>query len=52
MNNKRKVELYDELLGYICELISDKEELTRVLLNLGFTREEIKSECCIDIDED
>ena len=38
---KKKAELYNELLGYLVELIGDKEELQNVLLNLGFTMEEI-----------
>ena len=42
---KRKAELYDELLGYLVELIGDKEELQNVLLHLGFTMEEIRYEC-------
>ena len=41
---KRKAELFDEMLGYLVELISDKDDLTRTLKNIGFTEAEIKSE--------
>lgn len=45
MTNERKIELYNELLGYICELISNDEELAETLMNIGFTNEELKEEC-------
>lgn len=45
MPMKRKAELYNELLGYLVELISDEEELQNALLSLGFTMEEIRYEC-------
>lgn len=41
MSNKRKVELFDELLGYIVNIVHDTEEVQRVLCNLGFTTQEI-----------
>ena len=41
---KRKAELYNRLLDYLVELISDEEELQNVLLNCGFTIDEIRYE--------
>lgn len=48
MTNERKVELYNELLGYICILISDEKELIRTLIRLGFTEEELMEEGLIE----
>lgn len=45
MPMKRKAELYNELLGYLVELIHDEEELQNALLGLGFTMDEIRYEC-------
>lgn len=45
MTDERKVELYNELLGYMCELIGNDEELANALMNIGFTKEELKEEC-------
>ena len=45
MTNERKVELYNELLGYLCELVSGDEELAETLMNIGFTEDELKEEC-------
>lgn len=44
MNKERKAELFDEMLGYLSELISDKEELKSTLKNIGFSEDEIKIE--------
>ena len=44
MTTERKAKLYDELLGYLVELINDDEELTNTLMKLGFTEEELKEE--------
>ncbi len=41
---ERKAELYDNLLGYLVELIGDDDELKSVLKRLGFTSREIKAE--------
>ncbi len=38
---KRKAELFDEMLGYLTEVVGDKQELSNVLRNIGFTEEEI-----------
>ena len=50
MTNERKIELYNELLGYICELIGDDEELAKTLMNIGFTDEELKEECLYPVE--
>lgn len=39
----RKEELYDAMLGYLVELIN-KNDLAATLLNLGFTKSELKEE--------
>lgn len=50
MDNSRKAELYDAMLGYLVELISDEEELVNVLMRLGFTKSEIEYEGIVDCD--
>lgn len=45
MTKERKVELYNELLGYMCELINNDKELAKTLMNIGFTEEELQEEC-------
>ena len=44
MTTERKAELYDEMLGYLCELIPYGEDLVGTLLNLGFTEKELEEE--------
>lgn len=44
MDNKRKVVLFDQMLNYLVDLISDEQELYSVLVRLGFTKQEIKDE--------
>ena len=44
MTDKRKVELYHAMLGYFVELISDSYELYKLLLEIGFSEEEIRGE--------
>lgn len=44
MDNERKVVLFDEMLSYLVNLISDEQELYSVLVKLGFTKQEIKDE--------
>ena len=44
MKDERKIELYNEMLGYLVELIDDGSELVHVLLNLGFTKDELRYE--------
>ena len=45
MSEKRKAELYEELLGYIIDVKDhDLDDLIRCLKRLGFTEEECKSE--------
>ena len=44
MTEWRKAELYDGLLGYLSEMISDKSELVNVLKNIGFSDQEIAFE--------
>ena len=39
-----KVELYDSMLGYLVEAISDDNELIRTLRKIGFTDEQLISE--------
>lgn len=51
MEKERKIYLYNELLGYLVNLIGDDEELIRVLHNLGFTDDEICYELGIDLDD-
>lgn len=41
MEDKRKVELFDELLFYIREIVHDTDEVKQVLSNLGLTEAEI-----------
>ena len=45
---KRKAELFDEMLGYLTEVVSDKQELENVLRNISFTDDEIKIEGVCD----
>lgn len=52
MDNSRKAELYDAMLGYLVELISDEEELVNVLMRLGFAKSEIEGECIVDCDSE
>lgn len=51
MEKERKIYLYNELLGYLVNLIGDDEELIRVLRNLDFTNDEICYELGIDLDD-
>lgn len=51
MEKERKINLYNELLGYLVNLIGDDEELVHVLRNLGFTDDEICYELGIDLNE-
>lgn len=51
MEKERKVYLYNELLGYLVNLIGDDEELIRVLHKLGFTDDEICYELGFDLDD-
>lgn len=44
MDNKRKAILFDQLLNYLIQLISDEQELYSVLVQLGFAKQEIKDE--------
>ncbi len=44
MTDERKVELFHAMLGYFVELISDSWELCRLLLSIGFTKEEIEEQ--------
>ena len=44
MTAERKAELFDEMLGYLVNLVGDEEELQRVLMGLGFTEEELEYE--------
>lgn len=44
ISESRKAELYDNLLGYLVELIHDDDELVHVLKNMGFSDEELKYE--------
>ena len=50
MSDSRKAELYDAMLEYLVELISDEEELVNVLMQLGFTKSEIEYEGIADCD--
>lgn len=43
MTDKRKLELYEAMLGYIYGRFDD-DEVIEELLDVGFTREEIKEE--------
>lgn len=51
MTNERKAELYDELVNYVSEVVNDDEELIRVLLHLGFTKEEIIDDVWVEDEE-
>lgn len=44
ISEQRKADLYDGLLGYLSEMISDKDELVSVLKNIGFSNQEITFE--------
>ena len=44
ISDMRKSILYDNMLGYLVELIGDSEELVHTLKNIGFTDEEIRYE--------
>ena len=44
MDNKRKAILFDQMLNYLIQIISDEQELYSVLVKLGFTKQEIKDE--------
>lgn len=44
MKEWRKADLYDGLLGYMTEMISDSSELVHVLKKIGFTDQEIAFE--------
>ena len=44
MTDERKVELFHEMLGYFVELTNDSYELCKLLLGIGFTKEEIEEE--------
>ena len=44
MDSERKAILFDHMLGYLVALISDEQEIQSVLINLGFTKEEILTE--------
>ena len=41
MTNKRKIEMFDELLFYITELIHDEDDTRHTLHAIGFTEIEI-----------
>ena len=44
ISESRKAELYNEMLGYLVELIHDEAELVHVLKHMGFSDEEIEYE--------
>lgn len=51
MDKSRIIELYNEMLGYLVELISDEKELIHVLHNIGFNDDEICYELGINLDD-
>lgn len=52
MTERRKADLYDDMLGYITELISDSEELVKVLKSIGFSDKEIAYEGLEVVDDE
>lgn len=51
MEDKRKAELLENLITYLCELIDDEDELVSVLLKNGFYAEEINYELWLKDDD-
>lgn len=52
MTERRKADLYDDMLGYITGLISDSEELVKVFKSIGFSDKEIAYEGLEVIDDE
>lgn len=44
ISDRRKAELFSELLNYVCETVNDEEEIANVLRKLGFSDKEIQLE--------
>lgn len=45
MSDKRKIELFDEMLNYISEVAYSSEDFKLTLSAIGFSAEEIVSVC-------
>lgn len=41
MTDERKIELFDNLVDYISEVVSNWDEFRDTLTNVGFTEEEV-----------
>lgn len=51
MTNKRKLEMWDEILFWVSEVINDEKDLAYWCDMMGFTKEETESEFGIYVED-